>query len=101
MSNLDKEDAWGMRIESALVVRRVKVRAWTFSYNTNADVTSQTRREFNGDIWLGFERLTVVPIQSKMVKDGMLSKEEKQWLKVQAFIIITSDPSSYNTCAGP
>jgi Xaa-Pro aminopeptidase len=55
---------WGVRIESALVVRRVK-----------------TKREFNGDIWLGFERLTAVPIQTKMVKDGMLSKEEKAWLK--------------------
>jgi len=55
---------WGIRIESALIVRRVK-----------------TRGEFNGDIWLGFERLTCVPIQTKMVKEGMLSKEEKQWLK--------------------
>ncbi|EAU90984.2 aminopeptidase-P [Coprinopsis cinerea okayama7 len=55
---------WGMRIESALVVRRVK-----------------TKGEFNGDIWLGFERLTCVPIQTKMVKESMLTKEEKQWLK--------------------
>lgn len=55
---------WGIRIESALVVRRVK-----------------TRGEFNGDIWLGFERLTCVPIQTKMVKESMLTKEEKQWLK--------------------
>ncbi|KAJ8463240.1 hypothetical protein ONZ51_g10388 [Trametes cubensis] len=55
---------WGMRIESALVVRRV-----------------QTKGGFNGDVWLGFERLTCVPIQTKMVKDVMLSKEERQWLK--------------------
>ncbi|EJF65620.1 Creatinase/aminopeptidase [Dichomitus squalens] len=55
---------WGMRIESALAVRRVK-----------------TKGQFNGDIWLGFERLTVVPIQTKMVKEVMLSKEERQWLK--------------------
>ncbi|TFK44086.1 aminopeptidase-P [Crucibulum laeve] len=55
---------WGMRIESALCVRRVK-----------------TRGEFNGDIWLGFERLTCVPIQTRMVKESMLTKEEKQWLK--------------------
>ncbi|KAJ6526974.1 aminopeptidase-P [Mycena vulgaris] len=58
------EGRWGMRIESALAVRRV-----------------QTRGEFNGPIWLGFERLTCVPIQTRMVKDGMLTKEEKQWLK--------------------
>lgn len=53
-----------MRIESALIVRRV-----------------QTKGNFNGDIWLGFERLTCVPIQTKMVKDSMLSRDEKQWLK--------------------
>jgi len=53
-----------MRIESALAVRRVK-----------------TKGEFNGNIWLGFERLTCVPIQMKMVKDVLLSKEERQWLK--------------------
>ncbi|KAJ3792219.1 peptidase M24, structural domain-containing protein, partial [Lentinula aff. detonsa] len=51
---------WGMRIESALIVRRCK-----------------TRGNFNGDIWLGFERLTCVPIP-RMVKESMLMKEEKQ-----------------------
>ncbi|TFK24757.1 aminopeptidase-P [Coprinopsis marcescibilis] len=55
---------WGMRIESALVVQRVT-----------------TKGKFNGDIWLGFERLTCVPIQTKMVKESMLTKEEKLWLK--------------------
>ncbi|KAF9000416.1 hypothetical protein BDQ17DRAFT_1359572 [Cyathus striatus] len=58
------EGKWGMRIESALAVRRVK-----------------TRGEIGGDVWLGFERLTCVPIQTKMVKESMLTKEEKQWLK--------------------
>jgi Xaa-Pro aminopeptidase len=56
-----------MRIESALTVKKVR-----------------TKGEFNGDIWLGFERLTCVPIQTRMVKDAMLSKEEKQWLKVRS-----------------
>ncbi|ETW81154.1 Metallo peptidase M24 [Heterobasidion irregulare TC 32-1] len=55
---------WGVRIESALVVRHV-----------------QTKREFNGPIWLGFERLTCVPISTRMVDEGMLTKEEKTWLK--------------------
>jgi hypothetical protein len=36
-----------------------------------------------------FEHLTCVPIQTKMVKENMLSKEEKQWLKVR-----TSDASN-------
>ncbi|KAF6744915.1 aminopeptidase-P [Ephemerocybe angulata] len=58
------EGRWGIRIESALVVKRVK-----------------TRGNFNGDIWLGFERLTCVPIQTRMVKENMLTKEEKTWLK--------------------
>ena len=30
---------------------------------------------------LGFERLTCVPIQTRMVLKHMLSKEEKQWLR--------------------
>lgn len=55
---------WGMRIESALAVKRVK-----------------TKGHFDGDIWLGFERLTCVPIQTRMVKESMLSKEDRQWLK--------------------
>ncbi|EPQ56893.1 Creatinase/aminopeptidase, partial [Gloeophyllum trabeum ATCC 11539] len=60
---------WGIRIESALVVKRVT-----------------TKREFNGDIWLGFDRLTCVPIQTKMVKESMLTKEEKAWLKVRHLV---------------
>lgn len=59
-----KAGEWGVRIESALIVKRVR-----------------TKNEFNGRVWLGFERLTCVPIQTKMVKDVMLSKEERQWLK--------------------
>ena len=43
----------------------------------------QTRGEFNGDVWLGFDRFTCVPIQTRMVKESMLTKEEKQWLKVR------------------
>ena len=33
------------------------------------------------DRWLGFERLSWVPIQSKIIKGSMLSKDEKQWVK--------------------
>ncbi|KAI0075847.1 Creatinase/aminopeptidase [Panus rudis PR-1116 ss-1] len=60
-----KEGQWGMRIESALVVKRANPR--------NADP--------DGQRWLAFERLTCVPIQTKMVKENMLSKDEKQWIK--------------------
>ncbi|TFK64848.1 aminopeptidase-P [Pluteus cervinus] len=58
------EGNFGMRIESALLVKRVK-----------------TKHSFNGNIWLGFERLTCVPIQTKLIKENMLTKEEKQWIK--------------------
>ncbi|KAF8655608.1 hypothetical protein AX16_002990 [Volvariella volvacea WC 439] len=60
------EGKWGIRIESALIVKEVKPKG-----------TMANR----GMRWLGFERLTCVPIQSKMVKESMLTKEEKQWLK--------------------
>ncbi|KAF9645429.1 Creatinase aminopeptidase [Thelephora ganbajun] len=55
---------WGIRIKSALAVQQVR-----------------TKHEFNGECWVGFERLTCVPIQTKMIKDGMLTKGEKQWVK--------------------
>ncbi|KXN87696.1 putative Xaa-Pro aminopeptidase P [Leucoagaricus sp. SymC.cos] len=58
------KDKWGVRIESALIVKRI-----------------QMKHEFNGNIWLGFERLTHVHIQTRMVKESMLTKEERSWLK--------------------
>ncbi|KAA1472816.1 Creatinase/aminopeptidase [Dentipellis sp. KUC8613] len=54
---------WGMRIESMLVVRSVK-----------------TKGQYNGDIWLGFQRLTSVPIQTKMVQENMLTRDEREWI---------------------
>jgi Xaa-Pro aminopeptidase len=62
--NIDVDGKWGVRVESALVVKRVK-----------------TKQEFGGDTWLGFERLTCVPIQTRMIKESLLTKEEKSWLK--------------------
>ncbi|KAF8324475.1 peptidase M24, structural domain-containing protein [Cantharellus anzutake] len=59
-----KEGEFGIRIESALTVTKVT-----------------TKGQFGGDVWLGFERLTHVPIQTKMVKMDLLTKEEKAWLK--------------------
>ncbi|KAF9263733.1 Creatinase/aminopeptidase [Marasmius fiardii PR-910] len=58
-----KEGKFGIRIESALAVKRFRGKGQS------------------GDVWLGFERLTCVPIQTRMVKESMLTKEEKQWLK--------------------
>ncbi|KAI0305476.1 Creatinase/aminopeptidase [Multifurca ochricompacta] len=55
---------FGIRIESVLVVRDVRTK------HIDPDQT-----------WLGFERLTCVPIQTRMVLDHMLSKEEKDWIR--------------------
>ncbi|KZV95222.1 Creatinase/aminopeptidase [Exidia glandulosa HHB12029] len=59
-----KEGDFGIRIESALVVVRVS-----------------PRKAENHVSWLGFKRFTCVPIQAKMVKRSLLSKEEVEWLK--------------------
>ncbi len=42
----------------------------------------QTRHTDRRGVWLGLERLTCVPIQTRMVKESMLTKEEKAWIKV-------------------
>ena len=67
-----------------MIVTRVKVGSIDFlCMELRLNTLLQTKNQFNGDIWLGFERLTCVPIQTKMVKDLMLTKEERQWLKVR------------------
>ncbi|KAJ7087397.1 putative aminopeptidase P, cytoplasmic [Mycena crocata] len=58
------EGKFGCRIESTIVA-----------------VKKKTLREFGGNIWMGFDRCTMVPIQSKLVEFSLLSKEEKAWLK--------------------
>ncbi|KAH8993233.1 Creatinase aminopeptidase [Lactarius hatsudake] len=59
-----KANEFGIRIESVLVVRDVR-----------------TKHIDPDQSWLGFERLTCVPIQTRMVLEHMLSKEEKDWLR--------------------
>ena len=82
MRGLDKEGHFGMRLESCLVVQREKVSVKCQRINLRVTDCLQTKHQFNGNIWLSFERLTCVPIQTKMVKVSMLSREEKEWLKV-------------------
>ncbi|EJD37953.1 Creatinase/aminopeptidase [Auricularia subglabra TFB-10046 SS5] len=60
-----KEGEFGIRIESAMVVERVA-----------------PPKAADGTSWLAFRRLTCVPIQAKMVKRSMLSKEEADWLRL-------------------
>lgn len=72
-----------MQIELGLLVKKVKA-----SCRFSSDIPSvfdssaqQTRLGDPGQVWLGFERLTVVPIQTKMVKETTLSKDEIAWIK--------------------
>ena len=64
VKTIDKTDEFGIRIESVLVVRSV-----------------QTKHTDPDESWYGFERLTSVPIQTRMVLEHMLTKEEKEWLR--------------------
>jgi len=59
-----KDGEFGVRIESTLLVKEV-----------------ETRCQKEGDRFFGFERFTQVPIQTKMVRASMLSKEDRQWIK--------------------
>jgi hypothetical protein len=85
-----------VRIESALAVKRITVGS-SLVLLRHASDWLQTRMGFNGDVWLGFERLTCVPIQTKMVKESMLTKDEKQWIKVRLSFALQQDaqPSRY------
>ncbi|KAF8598400.1 Creatinase/aminopeptidase [Ceratobasidium sp. AG-I] len=59
-----KGGSFGVKLQSALVVRKVKIRG-----------------QLEGDMQLGFERFACVPIQTRMVKMEMLNKDERRWLK--------------------
>lgn len=56
--------SYGIRIESILGVKEVS-----------------TRRGFGDTKWLGFERFTVIPIQSALVDFSLLSVTEIKWLR--------------------
>jgi Xaa-Pro aminopeptidase len=59
-----KDNEFGIRIESALLVKKV-----------------ETKGKFGGSDWYGFERFTQVPIQTRMVRWDMLNHEEKDWIR--------------------
>ncbi|ORY29687.1 peptidase M24, structural domain-containing protein [Naematelia encephala] len=58
-----KEGEFGVRIESIYICKRV-----------------QTMYQFNGDNWLGWERVTQVPIATNLIEWSLMSKEEIRWL---------------------
>ncbi|KAM1802148.1 hypothetical protein ACFX11_033653 [Malus domestica] len=58
-----EDHAFGIRIENLLVVKEV-----------------DTPNRFGGNSYLGFEKLTFVPIQAKMIDLSLLSAAEFDWL---------------------
>ncbi|KAH0834715.1 peptidase M24, structural domain-containing protein [Lanmaoa asiatica] len=54
---------WGIRIENVVIVREVK-----------------TPNNFGGNGYLGFERVTMCPIQTSLIDFSVLTNEEKKWL---------------------
>ncbi len=58
-----QDGAWGIRIENLVAIRE-----------------APTASRFGGVTFLGFERLTLVPIQAKMLSPALLSAAELAWL---------------------
>jgi len=58
-----KDGHWGIRIENVVVVQDVKL-----------------ANDFGKRGWLGFEHVTMTPIQTKLVDVALLSQDEKDWL---------------------
>jgi len=58
------EGHFGIRTETILAVQEVK-----------------TRCDFGEKKWLGFERITQIPIDKRLVKWSLMEKTERKWLK--------------------
>lgn len=59
-----KPNDFGIRIESVLICRPV-----------------HTKYDFGGK-WLGWERITVVPLEPKLIEWSLLTTDQAQWVKV-------------------
>jgi len=60
-----KEGDFGIRIESALLIKQV-----------------EKKIDGGTEVWLGFERFTQVPIQtSRLVNYSLLTRDERKWLR--------------------
>lgn len=59
-----EEGSFGVRIESLLAVR-----------------PAEPRRNSGGGPWLAFERITAVPIDTRLVDWGLLGPDERAWLR--------------------
>lgn len=60
-----KDGAWGIRIESLIICKKVK-----------------TRHNFGDKTYLGFERLSMCPMQLKLIDASLLNPAEVEWINV-------------------
>ncbi|KAG0204349.1 hypothetical protein BGX28_003704 [Mortierella sp. GBA30] len=58
-----EDGRFGIRIENVLLVRNIR-----------------TKHQFGGKAYYGFEHVTFVPIQTKMIEKSLLSKDEVEWI---------------------
>jgi Xaa-Pro aminopeptidase len=58
-----EDGAWGIRIENLALVRERK-----------------TEHAFGDKPFLGFEHVTMVPYCRRLIEEGLLTREEKEWL---------------------
>lgn len=85
------EGQWGIRIESVVVCKEVKVGLASARHSTSwlmvLPLPPQTRFDWGGQ-WLGFERLTRVPIQASLVDGHIMSPEQAAWLKQHNALVL-------------
>lgn len=65
-----KEGEFGFKIKSTLVVKEIQI-----------------PNQSEGERWFGFECLTRVPIQTRMIRASLLSEEQKKWIEVRYNIL--------------
>jgi Xaa-Pro aminopeptidase len=58
-----KDGAFGIRIENVMIVNKV-----------------ETPNQFGGVQFLGFEHVTLVPIETKLIDKLLLTSEEIEWI---------------------
>ena len=73
-----EDGSFGIRIENVMVVKEVETKNNFGGKIYRKKIFYLTRTIGRG--YLGFEHVTVVPIQTKMVEVGLLLPEEKDWL---------------------
>lgn len=77
----DQQEKWGIQIKSVLTVQKLKVIYIFVLLNVDSISAQPSQMDAESRNCLCFTRLTCVPIQTRMVIESMLTKEEKIWIK--------------------